>query len=113
MNKGLIVTLFVALVLVFTNPKTDEHKSAVKARANDIMRAELTKPGTKPAVGLVAMLTGAFIDKLIDINITSNNYLLFSTTTFTEGQKKSIIGLGILGNVYLSSKIDDTFAGRK
>ena len=52
------------------------------------------------------MLGKSMINMIIDNAVTSSNYILFSTTEVTwEGNTKTV-GIGILGNVFLSPEID-------
>ena len=116
----LIFSLFAVLLLVFTNPSTEEHKAAVKVKMNAFMQATLKEQSafSKDALsgigaGLGALMGGYVVDKMIDAGIVRNNYLLFSTTTFVSEGKSKTIGVGVLGNVFLSSKVDEALKNTK
>ncbi|MBD2703805.1 hypothetical protein IC229_24375 [Spirosoma sp. BT702] len=114
MNRNLlylIISLFAVLALILTNPK--EHKAAVKAKMSQIIQQTVLEENKrdngvaeKLGLSLGALMGGYMVDRLIEGSITRTNYLLFSTTNFVSGDESTTIGLGILGSVYLSSKID-------
>ena len=114
MNKSvvtLIVSLFAVLLLALTDPSEADHKAAVKTKFSVLMQERMKEQATSKessfGAGLGALLGGFFIDKLIDTGVTRANYVLFSTTSFTFGKDAKTIGFGVLGNVFLSSKVDD------
>ena len=87
---SLIVSLLVALLLAVTNPDVDTHKEAIRdAIPNDLK------------FGL------DFLDNAITELATSlygyeyNNYVVFSTSSVTNNGKKELIGIGVLGFVYV------------
>lgn len=57
--------------------------------------------------GIGSLFGGYVVDKIIDTAITRDNYLIFSITKFSYEGNDKVIGLGILGNVFLSSKVDE------
>jgi hypothetical protein len=93
---------------LFTNPSQDEHKLALKDKFVVSITKELEKQKQKTGMeGLQSVVATMFIDNMVDKTVTSENWLLFSTTKITiEGNEKTI-GFGILGHVYLSSSIDE------
>ncbi|NEU65505.1 DUF4359 domain-containing protein [Spirosoma agri] len=117
MNKNttrLILALFATLLLVFSNPSESDHKSAVKAKANSLMQNQVKKAtgdqeGESAGLGgsLSKLIGGFFVDKLIDASVTRTNFLLFSLTDFSYEGKSNVIGFGVLGNVFITSKLDD------
>lgn len=63
------------------------------------------------ALGL--MLGGVMLDRMIENMVSTDNYVLFSTTKITwEGETK-LIGVGLFGNVFISSEIDEALKGKK
>lgn len=109
----LILSLFTVLVLILTNPSEEMHKSAVKAKLTVYMQKQLKEQmptmsaGGRLLQGLGSLFSGTVVDQIISTGVTRSNYLLFSTTKFTYQGEPKTLGLGILGNVYLSSKIDE------
>jgi hypothetical protein len=104
-NLILIIIVLIVLVAIFTNPKLDRHKEVVKTELNTSMQKSLKNSGSE-AEGQVlgALLGGALIDRMIDSIVSTDNYLIFSTTKVTwEGQTK-VVGIGIFGNVYIIGK---------
>jgi hypothetical protein len=53
------------------------------------------------------MLGGAIIDGLISNLVTTDNYVIFSTTKISWKGKSKVIGVGVFGNVFLSGKLDE------
>ena len=117
MKKNLISTLFlilIVLVAIFTNPGSERHKETIKSKLNiylqKVMKDNLKEASEEEqqagqAIGM--LLGGAIIDRIIDNTLSTNNYLLFSTTKISwEGETK-IIGIGAFGNVFLTGKLDE------
>jgi len=106
-------TLFV-IIFALTNPAPEIHKEKVRFKLNEFYEKEMAKEDntatnqfSQAGKSMGMILAKSMINMIIDNSISSSNYLLFSTTNVTwEGQTK-IVGIGILGNVFLSSKIDD------
>ena len=114
-RKHWIITIstIVALVLTFTNPSQEDHRQALEAKFIENIQTKMAnKPETTSEIrqtfGL-AMAT-AFIGKIIDSTVTRNNWILFSTTEITIEGKTKTIGVGVLGHVYLSSKVDEALS---
>ena len=108
------IAVLIILIAIFTNPNPDRHKEAVKNKVNSYIQQSMKESmnGTEnnnaqagQALGM--MLAGAFIDKIIDNLVSTDNYVLFSTTKITWDGKTEIIGIGAFGNVYLTRKIDE------
>ncbi len=114
-NKHIILIITGVLLIIgaLTNPTQDRHKEAVKNKLNVLMQKSI-KDGMKnsdsgaeqigSALGL--MLGGAILDRMIESIISSDNYVLFSTTNATWEGKTKIIGVGVFGNVFISDEID-------
>jgi hypothetical protein len=108
------------LIAVLTNPNQDRHKEVVKNKLNTIMQKAM-KDGLKnsdsgaeqlgSALGL--MLGGALLDRMIETMVSTDNYVLFSTTKITFEGKSKLIGIGVFGNVFISDKIDEALKDRK
>ena len=108
------ITILIILIAIFTNPNPERHKEAVKNKVNSYIQQSMkesmngTENNTAQAgKALGMMLAGAFIDKIIDNLVSTDNYVLFSTTKITWDGKTEIIGIGAFGNVYLTRKIDE------
>ena len=117
MKKNLVSTLvliLVVLVAIFTNPGSERHKEIIKSKLTiflqKAMKDELkgTSEDEQQAGQAIGMLLGgAIIDQIIENTLSTNNYLLFSTTKISwEGETK-IIGIGAFGNVFLTRKLDE------
>lgn len=102
------------IVLIITNPNEQKHietvKTKLKIALKKKMTSEITDENNSLGGGLGLLFGDALIDKMTDGFISRNNYLLFSTTKAEyKGQNKTI-GIGILGNVYISDKINNIFS---
>jgi Domain of unknown function (DUF4359) len=109
-RKGwtIIGSIFLILLLLFTNPSQDKHKLALKDKFVVSITKELEKQKQKTGMeGLQSVVATMFIDNMVDKTVTSENWLLFSTTKITIEGNENTIGFGILGHVYLSSEVDD------
>lgn len=110
----LVILGIVLLVGILTNPNQDRHKEVIKNKLNSFMQKSMKESLTKTdnewektgqAFGM--MLGGAIIDRMVDNIVSTDNYVLFSTTKISwEGETK-IIGIGAFGNVFISKKLDE------
>ncbi|WP_281633499.1 DUF4359 domain-containing protein [Flavobacterium luteolum] len=104
----------ILLVTALTNPGTEKHKEEVKLKMNAFLEKEIDKENTtqnnemsKVGGMLGNALAQSMVNMLVDNIVSSSNYILFSTTDVTVDGKTKTIGFGILGNVFLSNKIDE------
>lgn len=108
------ITGVITLIAILTNPNQDRHKEVIKNKLNSYMQKSMKQNQTKTdnewgqaGETLGMMLGDALIDKIIDNIVSTDNYVLFSTTKISwEGETK-IIGIGAFGNVFITSKLDD------
>lgn len=109
----LIMTVVLSATALFTNPQPERHKEAVKNKLSAFMQQSMKESLTQTdneweqagqALGM--MLGGALVDRIVEELITSDNYLLFSTTRMHWDGESKVIGIGIFGNVFLSKDID-------
>jgi hypothetical protein len=111
-QKILIIVSAFLLIAFFTNPNQAEHKEKVKSTITTFYQKQLKENKTTSSNGFEALgnlLGTSFINTMVENAVTCDNYFLFSVTKINyEGQEKSI-GYGALGNVFLSSKIEEAF----
>ena len=108
----LAISLFVTITAL-TNPDKEAHKEKVKLKMNEFYDQEMAKKDNSSndqysqAVKSIGIILGrSLINTIIDNAVSSSNYILFSTTEVTWEGKTKTVGLGILGNIFLSSEID-------
>lgn len=113
--KALFIGLiFLAGVMVFTNPDDAKHRDAVKREIAKAMGLDETLGAVSKPMGFEALGSFAggaialqFADVMVNSMVTVDNYVLFSLTKVTyEGVTKPI-GVGLFGNVYISGDVKD------
>ena len=113
MNKKyviLIVIGFCLLVTIITNPSVQKHREEVKKVLKSFVDKRVGKSNddnSKASEEMGNLFAGLFIDKMIESSVSSDNYLFFSLTKITKDDKSKTIGIGILGNVFLSKDINE------
>lgn len=109
----LAVVLIFCAVAMLTNPSQDRHKEVLKTKLTAYMQKSMTQNLSKTknewgdageAFGL--MFSGVMIDGIINNLVSSDNYVLFSTTKITWEGKAKIVGFGAFGNVFISDELD-------
>lgn len=116
-KNHIVLAIFGVFILmaVITNPNQDRHKEVIKNKLNTYiqksMKESLTESSNKweqagQALGL--MLGGVLVDRVIDNLVTTDNYVLFSTTKITWDGQTRVVGVGLFGNVYVTDKLDET-----
>lgn len=101
----IIIATCISLIALFVlNPDTAQHKQKVLTEYKPVIM-ESIKGENNLANILVGSLFSNAIDEKITNEITADNYYLFSLTKVKENGK--IIGIGILGKVFLFLSEDD------
>ena len=114
-TKHLIIAIIflISLLAVLTNPTPERHKEAFKNKIYEYLQRPITEDLTKAKTRGEEMVLSAellfgskIIDMILDNLISSDNYLLFSTTKISFEGKSKIIGYGAFGNIFLSEELD-------
>lgn len=110
----IIALCLFALITALTNPGTEKHKEEVKLKMNSFLEKEINKKNddqndqwSRAGSTMGNILAKSMINMMIDNIVSSSDYILFSTTNITFEEKTETIGIGILGNIFLSEKIDE------
>ena len=104
MKKIVLIGLGVLLLVAFlTNPDQVKHKDVVKQWLLEEMRKEsAAKTEVDPMEQAAQVFAMAFVNGIIDSMISSDNYILFSTTKVNGNVGESkVIGFGVFGHVFL------------
>jgi len=97
-----------------TNPNQDRHKEVIKNKLNSYMQKSMNPEGDESeneweqvgqALGM--MIGGTLVENVIDNLVSTDNYILFSTTKINWDGKSRIIGIGAFGNVYITNKLEE------
>jgi hypothetical protein len=114
-NVAKISTLVFFIIAFFTNPPVDKHREVIKEKVNLLLQKSLYEKfdgnnsnelGKSLGANLGSMLGSAILDPFINEAITSDSYLLFSTTNLTCGGQTKTIGFGVFGNVFIFDNAD-------
>ena len=113
----ILLSILLVTILIISNPSEENHidsvKSKVKMAFKKKMASEMIKDHSNSIEslgnGLGLLLGDAVIDKMIDGIISRDNYILFSITKADFKGENKIIGLGLLGNVFISNDISKIF----
>lgn len=112
---GLAIIGLIILVAVFTNPDQNRHKEVIKNKLITYMQKSIKKDQAEPrdefeeaaqAIGIT--LGGMIAEKVLDNLVSTDNYVVFSTTKITWEGETRIIGIGAFGNVFITKKLDDS-----
>lgn len=111
----LILASIIFITGVITNPNLESHKDAFNKKLHGTIQKSIKEDLDETdndvnqagaAIGFV-MFGGASIDSITENMISSDNYLLFSLTRITWDEKSKIIGLGLFGNVFIFSDVEN------
>jgi hypothetical protein len=112
----LLLFAFLAVIAAITNPTTEIHREKIKGLLNAQLQKSMSERESEPDTWANAgqafgnMIGGAFIDRLVENSVTSENYVLFSMTRVNwKGEEKNI-GIGAFGNVWVSDDIRDALS---
>ncbi len=117
MKKSHIIIALIGFVLVIaavTNPNQDRHKEVIKVKLNAYMQkamsdkfSETDDEWEKAGQTFGMMFSGAIVDGIVANVVSSDNYILFSTTKIAWGGDTKVIGIGAFGNVFVNNELDD------
>ena len=99
----ILIPIVTILVLILTNPSEENHIQNVKSKC----KIALNKKAATSGGGISSLLKDSYMDKIIDRIVSRDNYFLCSATKLSMQGQEKIIGFGILGNVFLSEKLNE------
>lgn len=113
----IILSVLLVAILIFSNPSEEVHIQSVKSKLKMAFKKKMSSEMSENqddtfktlGNGLGLLLGDTFIDKLTDGIVSRENYLLFSLTNANYKGEEKTIGFGILGNVFLTKKIENIF----
>ena len=96
-----LILFAIAVIAVITNPNKEKHEEAVK----DEVRALILDPSGNSDVENIfeGLISGLLLDAYIEQAVSVDNYILFSLSKMNIDGKPKIIGVGLFGNVIVSS----------
>lgn len=105
----IIVPILIVGLLVLTNPSPADHRDSFKELATEIIQETMKEVQESSEysdvdLGMNALVSGfgvMIVNAMADNLIYRNNYLIFSTTVVKYEGESKVIGIGILGNVFL------------
>ncbi|MFD1769316.1 DUF4359 domain-containing protein [Sphingobacterium suaedae] len=105
-----ISLIAIILIAFFTNPRQEQHETAIKNKALTLLR-EKSNAKDKETVNFGIQLFGStLIDQFIKEHVKVENYYLFSLTKINWNNQEMVIGGGAFKQIWLSPKIDEKAA---
>ncbi len=112
---SIIIAIVLLGVLAVSNPKLEEHQRAMRFKIEKIVDREFGTSSSSAssstleniAAGIGSMLKSSIIEGIVNESVKRKDYLFFSLTTVEINNDPKIVGIGILGNVFISEKVDD------
>lgn len=111
-NSPLILVGLVVLISVLTNPSPEQHKKAIKHKVTTLLQKSVKENLGESASDmfqadqiLATFLGGTLVDQFADNLISTNNYLLFSTTSLHWDGDSKTIAFGAFSNVFVTDKL--------
>ncbi len=110
----IVIIGFIILIAAVSNPSLEQHREVLKDKLNLHMQSAMNEKlsGSNNVLEqagkvLGSMFGNTLIDGIINNIVSSDNYLIFSTTKITVEGKSKVIGIGIFGNVFITKKLDE------
>lgn len=100
-KKWYAITAASVLVLaMLTNPGVEKHREAVMNEFQGSMRNETSNDFERAG----KMIGLAFAETIVKQAVSTNNYIIFSTTKLTVDRETKTIGFGCFGQVFISDE---------
>jgi hypothetical protein len=112
---ALAIISLIVLVAVLTNPDQNRHKEVMKNKLITYLQKSIKKDQAKSqdemeqaaqAIGIT--LSCIIVEKVLDNLMSTDNYVVFSTTKITWDGEPRIIGIGAFGNVFITKELDES-----
>ena len=108
MKKSIIICSVFVVIAAITNPNQSRHKEVLEDKIKTYMQKSIKNQGSDEFVSLFGNLLGnVIVSKLIDTFVSTDNYILFSTTKLTWQGETKVIGIGAFGNVFITKQLSD------
>ena len=109
MKKGIVVlSLVLVIIAILTNPNQNRHKEVLEDKIKTYMQKAMGNQDDDGLDSLFGNLLGnVIVSTLIDNFVSTDNYILFSTTKLTWQGETKIIGIGAFGNVFITKRLSD------
>ena len=102
MKIGILLLLILLGLLVFTNPSLEDHKAEVKRAYIVLIDKEVDDSDLGNGLSKISKgLGGILANNILDSRVFRQNYVAFSLTAFQRKDQTDIVGIGLLGNVFL------------
>ena len=101
MKKIIVLVSFVVILLemVITCPTPQDHRETIKS-------AVLSSQYMKEQNTLMVLLEGPMLDKLLNQEVKTNDYLIFSISKTKVENKPKIVAFGVFKHVFLLFDFD-------
>jgi hypothetical protein len=114
-KKNYILISFLSIaVLIYTNPSEENHLQTVKLKLKMSMNKKMSSDinlsnnsFNSIGKGLGMILGDALIDRLTENFVFRQNFVIFSLTKVNFKGEDKIIGFGILGNIFITDRIEE------
>ena len=106
----LVIVSIILIVAALTNPSQEKHKEVVKNKLNSHMQQSITNnPKINTGLGhaLGGAIFGGLVNGVVEIIVSRENYVLFSTTKINWAGQTKVIGVGAFGYVYVTRELDE------
>lgn len=107
------VLALIIIIATLTNPDQDRHKEVLKNKLNEFMQQSIMNDDVNSSNGweesgstFALIISGVIVDEILDNLVSTDNYIVFSTTRISWDGKSKIIGIGAFGNVYITKELD-------
>jgi hypothetical protein len=110
MKKSIVVLIIIGIVVIIaaaTNPNKSRHKEVLESKIKTYMQKSMKGENNEFALLLGSLLGNAVVSIAIDKFVSTDNYILFSTTKLTWQGETKVIGFGAFGNVFISEKLNE------
>jgi len=106
-----ILLIALLIILYSSNPGIETHQNAVKVKISNVIKQQVSfeksKNNTEQASKLLLDLFGVGLaDQSVKEFVKRKDYFFFSLTIFEFNGNETTIGVGLLGNVFISDEFE-------
>jgi hypothetical protein len=114
-----IIVIGLLAILYASNPSLEDHQNAVKEKISKIFKSQIsTDEKTTSTVGEIGTAIGtlfgnSLLEGIVKEIVKRKDYFFFSLTSVEYNGYNKVIGIGIIGNVYISEEVEKEFNKEK
>jgi len=107
-----ILVIALLAILYTSNPSLEDHQNGVKEKISGLIKSQIpsvekkTSTSREFGTAIGTLLGSSLVEGIVKKIVKRKDYFFFSLTSVEYNGYNKVIGIGIMGNVYISEEIE-------